>query len=65
MPVSRSQKLAVMKYREKTYERLVVDLKKGKRDYYKQEAARRGLSLSMLVQKSIEEYLQNHAPTNN
>lgn len=62
MATSRAQKLAVMKYRDKTYERIVLDVRKGKRDYYKEEAAKRGLSLAMLIQKGVEEYIENHQP---
>ena len=53
---------AIMRYRDKTYERIVLDVKKGKRDFYKQEAAKRGLSLAMLVQNAVEDYLKNYPP---
>ena len=62
MAVTLAAKLAKMRYYEKNYERVGFDVKKGKRDYYKEEAAKRGLSLAMLFQKAVEEYLQNHQP---
>lgn len=57
-----SRNQAIMRYREKTYERIVIDVKKGKRDFYKQEAAKRGLSLAMLIQNAVEDYLKNNPP---
>lgn len=63
MAVTPAQKLAKMRYYEKNYERVAFDVKKGKRDFYKEEAAKRGLSLAMLIQNSISEYLKNHPPT--
>lgn len=59
---SKSQRLATARYREKTYERIVIDVRKGKKDRYKEEAAKRGLSLAMLIQKGVEEFIENHQP---
>ena len=56
---------AIMRYRDKTYERIVLDVRKGTKDFYKSEAAKRGLSLAMLIQNSINEYLKNHQETEN
>ena len=51
-----------MRYRPKTTrDLLAVEILKGKRDVYKQAAAELGLSLSMLVQTSVEEFIRNHA----
>lgn len=63
MSTPKSRLLANARYIEKAYDSLAVRVKKGKRDYYKQEAAKRGLSLASLIQKSVEEYLHNHQPS--
>ena len=62
MAVSNSQKLATARYLEKAYDTTSIRMKKGKREFFKQEAEKRGLSLSMLIQKAVEEYLANHQP---
>lgn len=56
----RSQILANLKYREKAYDRIAIDVQKGKRGRYRQEAEKRGLSLAKLIQLSVEEYITNH-----
>ena len=48
-----------MKYRPKK-DIVAVQVPKGKRDVYKMAAAELGLSLSMLVQYGVEEYIRNH-----
>lgn len=63
MATPKSRLLANARYHEKAYDRICVDLKKGKREYYKEEAEKRGLSLAMLIQKGVEEYLHNHQPS--
>lgn len=51
-----------MKYRNpNNYDRIIIEVRKGKRDAYKLAASELGLSLSMLVQRGVEEYVQNHA----
>ena len=62
MTTSKSRLLANARYREKAYDSVTIQLKKGKKDHYKEEAAKRGLSLAMLIQKGVEEYLENHQP---
>lgn len=62
MAVSLSQKLATARYNEKSYDKIIASVKKGKREYYKIEAEKRGLSLAMLIQKGVEEYIENHKP---
>ena len=56
MPVSNAQKLSIQKYRQEKRDQLAVDVPKGKRDAYKAIAAELGLSLSMLIQRSVESY---------
>ena len=57
MKVSESQLRATAKYRAKTYEKIAIDVKKGKRDYYKSEAAKRNMSLAAFVQTAVEKYI--------
>ena len=63
MPNKTARNQAIMRYRDKTYERIVLDVKKGTKDFYKSEAAKRGLSLAMLIKNAVEEYLHNHQET--
>ena len=60
MAVSQAQRMAVAKYRQEKRDQLAVDVPKGKREEYKAKAARLGLSLSMLIQHSVEGYGANH-----
>ena len=64
MAVSNAQKIATKKYREKTYDTIGFDVKKGKRDEYKQFATQKGLSLAGMLTNAAEEYIRNHAGEN-
>ena len=46
--------------RKDKWERLAVEIPKGKRDIYKMAARELGLSLSKLIQNGVEEYIKNH-----
>ena len=46
--------------RKDKWERLAVEIPKGKRDIYKTAAQELGLSLSVLIQIGVEEYIKNH-----
>ena len=46
--------------RKDKWERLAVEIPKGKRDIYKMAARDLGLSLSKLIQNGVEEYIKNH-----
>ena len=48
-------------YHAKSYDRLVVDIPKGKRDAYKLIAAELDISLASLIQVGVEEYARAHA----
>ena len=48
------------RYREKAYDRVSIDVKKGTRDEWKQAAAVRGMSLAGILQSGVEEYIVNH-----
>ena len=61
MASSAAQKLAKEKYRQEKRDLLAVEIPKGKRDEYKAKAAELGLSLSMLIQHSVESYGESSA----
>lgn len=42
------------------WERLPIQLPKGKRDAYKMAAQEFGIAMSKLVQNGVEEYIKNH-----
>ena len=56
-----TQLLANANYRAKAYDRISIDVKKGKRDAYNAAAKDLDLSLAMLIQLGTEEFIQNHA----
>lgn len=60
----KSQTLATNKYNAKAYDSIIVRVKKGIRDEYKQAAKLRGLSLARLVTSAVDEFLKNHPPKN-
>lgn len=57
MPLSESQRKANEKWRKANYERLCVDIRKGTRNRWKQEAEKRGLSLAGLIVSAVEKYI--------
>ena len=61
MAMSESQKLSIAKYRQEKRDRISTDVPKGKREVYNVAAKDLGLSLSMLIQNGVEEYIRNHA----
>ena len=61
MSVSSAKRLAVKVYQTEKCDRLTLDVPKGKRSEYKEKAASLGLSLSILIQNSVESYGTNHA----
>ena len=56
-----TQILANANYRAKAYDRISIDVKKGKRDAYNAAAKDLDLSLAMLIQLGTEEFIRNHA----
>lgn len=60
MAVSQARKIAVRKYREKTYDTIGFDVKKGKRDEYKAAAAELGISLAGFLTAAAEEFIERH-----
>lgn len=57
MATSAAQKLATRRYRDKTYDTIGFDVKKGKRDEYKAIATKLGFSLTGFVTTAIEEFI--------
>ena len=59
MAYSEAQKNATLRYKAKAYDRINLDVKKGLREQYKAQAAKRGLSLNayiiQLIEKDMEE----------
>ena len=60
MTVSKAQLAAQMRYNAKTYDRLELQLKKGMKDFYKQEAKSRGIGVMELFRRGADEYIANH-----
>lgn len=61
MPMTESQKESIDRYKREKCDRIIADIPKGKKARYQAAAQSLGLSFSMLMQNSIEEYVQNHA----
>ena len=54
MAYSEAQKRATMKYKEKAYDRLELQLKKGMKEVYREQATARGLSLNAYIVSLLE-----------
>ena len=57
---SQAQLDANRRYRENHIERVVVEVRKGMKDYYKESAAMFGIGLMELFRRGADEYIQNH-----
>lgn len=62
MAISPAQKLAKTKYQQDKRTLVAADVPKDKGDFYRTSARELNLSLSMLIQNGVEEYIRNHAP---
>ncbi len=60
MLLAKEQAAAVEKFRTKKFDRVTVNVPKGKRDAYKLGAEFLELSLSVLIQNAVEDYLENN-----
>ena len=60
MPKSTAQKLAQQKYDQKSYDQILIKVKKGKRDEYQQAAESLGLGQMELFRRGVEEFIANH-----
>lgn len=54
MAYSEAQKNATLRYKAKAYDRINLDVKKGTREIYKAQAAKRGMSLNAYIVSLIE-----------
>lgn len=54
MAYSEAQKRATMKYKQKAYDRIEINVSKGTKEVYKAQAAKRGLSLQAYIVSLIE-----------
>ena len=54
MAYTEAQKRATMKYREKNYARINLDQKREKKEQYRAQAEKRGLSLNAYIISLIE-----------
>lgn len=59
MAYSEAQKRATIKYRDKAYERISIDVKKGQKEIYKAQAEKKGMSLAAYIQYLIERDMEN------
>lgn len=59
MAYSEAQKNATRKYIAKTYDRLELQLKKGAKEQYRQQAEKHGLSLNAYIISLIEKDMKN------
>ena len=57
---SQARLAANRRYREKAIDRVVVEVRKGMKDTYKQSAEIRGIGLMELFRRGADEYIQNH-----
>lgn len=62
MTISESQLRATARYHAKKYDTLTIRVAKGKRDEYKDEADKRGLSLATFIKTAVEKYINDTAP---
>lgn len=60
MTASKAQLAANARYREKAIDRVVVEVRKGMKDAYKQSAEMRGIGLMELFRRGADEYIANH-----
>lgn len=60
MVVSNTKRIGIKKYQQEKCDRITADIPKGKRDAYKMIAAEKGLSLSQLIQNSVESFAGLH-----
>ena len=61
MAVSKAQQLAKAKYQHEKRALVASEVSKEKRDAYSAAAKSLGLSVSMLIQNGVEEFIKNHA----
>lgn len=60
MPYTEAQKRATIKYKEKAYDRLELQLKKGSKEIYRKYAEKNGVSLNAYIIGLIEKDMQEN-----
>ena len=60
MAKTQAQKLAQDKYNAKAYDQILVRVKKGKRDEWKQAAELLGIGYVEMIRQATDEYIANH-----
>lgn len=61
MSRTEGQKISRQKYESKAYDQILIKVRKGKREEYKDAAKRLGLGQMELFRAAVEEYIRNHA----
>ena len=54
----KNKKAYINKYNKEKYDRILLAVPAGKKDYYKNMAEKRGLSLNRLFIEAVEEFLR-------
>lgn len=57
MPISDVKRKIDKKWRKEHYEKLGIGLPAGTKDFWKQEAEKRGLSLAGMIKQAVSEFL--------
>ena len=60
MTISKDKKIWYVEPSKKLRDKIAINVPKGKRDVYRRAAAELGLSLSVLIQKGVEEFISNN-----
>ena len=60
MARTEGEKISRQKYESKAYDQILLKVKKGKRDEYKQAAAEMELGQMEMIRLAIEEFLNRH-----
>ena len=55
--LTESQKQANKRYKEKAYEKICLDYRKGTKDAWKKEAEIRGMSLAKFIATAVQYYI--------
>jgi len=55
------EKISRQKYESKAYDQILIKVKKGKREEYRQSAELIGLGQMEMIRRAIEEFIANHA----
>ena len=65
MPTTKAGQKAVNKYMRENYDRVNIMVPKGRREVWKEFAAKHGLSMNALVNQSVEEKIESDSENQN